>query len=117
MPAIHVKRVYDPPAKDDGARILVDRLWPRGVAKADLPLDLWAKAAAPSDALRRWFHADPGQFDEFRRRYLAELANNEVALGEVRSAIGKKSATLLTASKNVDQNHATVLRELLMSKR
>jgi uncharacterized protein YeaO (DUF488 family) len=114
MAAIRVKRVYDPPAKDDGARILVDRLWPRGIAKADLPLDLWPKATAPSDALRRWFHADPTQFAEFRRRYLAELAENAPAVDELRAAIGKKAATLLTGSKNVEQNHATVLRELLM---
>ena len=112
-PTIHIKRVYDAASGRDGARILVDRLWPRGCSKETLELALWAKEVAPSNALRQWYHRDLTQYAEFRRRYLAELKGQEAALEEMRAVIGRGPATLLTASKTPDQSHATVLRELL----
>jgi uncharacterized protein YeaO (DUF488 family) len=115
VPTIHIKRVYDPPGGGDGARVLVDRLWPRGCSKETLRLDLWAKEVAPSNALRQWYHRDLAQYAEFRKRYLDELEGQGAALTELRAAVGRGPATLLTASKTPDQSHATVLRELLRS--
>lgn len=113
---IRVGRVYDAPSDDDGLRILVDRLWPRGIAKTALKLDLWAKDVAPSNALRQWFHRDLTQFDAFQERYRAELAQNEAAFEALRSSVGRGPALLLTASKNPDHSHATVLRDLLVGR-
>src|SRR5262245_19445233 len=93
---LNLKRVYEPPADDDGLRVLVDRLWPRGLKKEEAGIDLWAKEVSPSTELRRWFHAEPTaeRWAGFRRRYEAELvANNEVMALRVR--IGKGTATLL----------------------
>jgi uncharacterized protein YeaO (DUF488 family) len=113
VPTIHIKRVYDAPSARDGARILVDRLWPRGRAKETLKLDLWAKGVAPSNALRQWYHRDLGQYADFRKRYLKELEGQGAALAELRAGVGRGPATLLTASKTPEQSHASVLRELL----
>lgn len=111
---IHTARVYDPPDPQGGARLLADRLWPRGVAKAALPLDGWAKAAAPSDALRRWFHADPeGRWPEFQNRYRAELAANPEAVAECLAWCRKGPVTLLTAARDPARSHAHVLAEYL----
>jgi uncharacterized protein YeaO (DUF488 family) len=113
---IRIKRAYDPPARNDGTRILVDRLWPRGLAKAELKLDGWAKELAPSHALRRWYGHQSEHFAEFRRRYLAELEGERERLDELRAAVRGRTVTLLTATRELDLSHATVLREVLRAK-
>jgi uncharacterized protein YeaO (DUF488 family) len=110
---IRIKRVYDKPERSDGRRILVDRLWPRGVAKAVAKIDFWAKAVAPSHDLRRWYHHEPAKWDEFRRRYFAELDANAAGVGELRSQLGRGPVTLLYGSKEARFNNATALREYL----
>ena len=113
---VSVKRVYQEPSKDDGVRVLVDRLWPRALPKERAAVDAWLRDLAPSDALRKWFHQRPAAWETFRKRYLKELAapQEQEALSELyRLAHGKKSVTLLFASKNEDRNNATVLRDLL----
>jgi uncharacterized protein YeaO (DUF488 family) len=109
---IAVKRVYEPPAQGDGKRILVDRLWPRGLAKTRAALDDWIKAVAPSPGLRKWFDHRPERFAEFRRRYRRELSDNP-ALGELRAAMGRGKVTLLYGAKDPRVNHAVVLAEFL----
>jgi uncharacterized protein YeaO (DUF488 family) len=114
--AIVVKRVYEKPAKSDGTRVLVDRLWPRGLTKAAAALDAWLKEIAPTDELRTWFHARPAEWTAFRKRYLKELARPEASeqLEELyRLAGGRKRLTLLFASKNEKRNNAIVLKDLL----
>jgi len=111
--AIRIKRAYDPPEAGDGLRILIDRLWPRGMPKSKLKLDAWAKHLAPSNELRKWYRHDPDKFTEFRKRYLAELTAQGEGLAELRDAVQGRSVTLLTATKELDLSHATVLRELL----
>jgi uncharacterized protein YeaO (DUF488 family) len=113
MASIHVKRTYESPSKDDGLRILIDRLWPRGLAKTALKLDAWVKHLAPSNALRQWYKHDADKFDEFRGRYLAELKAQGEALEELRATVKGRAITLLTATKELELSHATVLRELL----
>lgn len=120
MPAaakrVLVKRVYDTPAASDGARVLVDRLWPRGLTKDRASLDAWLRDLSPSDALRHWFHAHPEQWTSFRKRYLRELSRPEAAaaLDQLyRLAHGKKPLTLLFASRNLERNNAIVLKDLL----
>lgn len=113
---ITVKRVYEKPARADGARVLVDRLWPRGLTKAKAAVDAWLRDLAPSHALRKWFHARPSEWTTFRKRYLRELAEPEAheALEKLyRLAHGRKQLTLLFASKNEEHNNATVLKDLL----
>lgn len=113
---VDVKRVYEQPARTDGTRVLVDRLWPRGLSKARAAVDKWLRDLAPSDALRKWFHARPDAWAMFRKRYLKELARPEsaVALSELyRLANQRKKLTLLFASRNEEQNNATVLKDLL----
>jgi uncharacterized protein YeaO (DUF488 family) len=108
-----VKRVYDDPAPADGYRVLVDRLWPRGVTKERAALDLWAKDAAPSTELRTWFHAHPDRFAEFADRYRAELAANP-AIGRLRDlAREHPTVTLLYSVRDADHNHARVLADHL----
>jgi uncharacterized protein YeaO (DUF488 family) len=113
---IRIKRAYDPPARNDGTRILIDRLWPRGLAKAELKLDGWAKELAPSHALRRWYGHQSEHFAEFRRRYLAELEGERERLDELRAAVRGRTVTLLTATRELDLSHATVLREVLQAR-
>lgn len=113
---VAVKRVYAQPARSDGTRVLVDRLWPRGLSKERAAVDKWLRDLAPSDALRRWFHARPEAWLLFRKRYLKELAQPEagLALDELyRLANRRKKLTLLFASRNEDHNNAVVLRDLL----
>ena len=110
---IKITRVYDAPTADDGLRILIDRLWPRGMPKAELKLDAWVKHLAPSNALRKWYQHDEQKFAEFRRRYAAELEAQGEGLGELRQAIKGRTVTLLTAARELDLSHATVLRDLL----
>jgi uncharacterized protein YeaO (DUF488 family) len=113
---IRIKRIYDPPARSDGERILVDRLWPRGIKRDDAELDAWLKDVAPSAALRRWFGHDPQKWTEFKRRYIAELTHNPAA-AELRKAVAaSKSVTLLFAAKDNLHNNAAVLRDFLRSK-
>jgi len=111
--AIRIKRAYDPPEPDDGLRILIDRLWPRGMPKAQLKLDSWVKHLSPSNALRKWYQHDPEKFTEFRKRYVAELKAEGEGLAELRAAVKGRTVTLLTATKELELSHATVLRELL----
>ncbi|HEY7271126.1 MAG TPA: DUF488 domain-containing protein [Actinoplanes sp.] len=104
-----IKRVYDPPAPEDGFRVLVDRLWPRGVTKQRAALDLWLKDVAPSTELRTWFHARSDGFDEFAERYRAELAANP-AVDELRAAAtAHPVVTLLYSVEDPERNHAAVL--------
>jgi uncharacterized protein YeaO (DUF488 family) len=110
---IRIKRAYDPPEADDGLRILIDRLWPRGMPKAQLKLDSWVKHLSPSNALRKWYQHDPEKFAEFRKRYVAELKAEGEGLAELRAAVKGRTVTLLTATKELELSHATVLRELL----
>ncbi|GAA4891604.1 DUF488 domain-containing protein [Streptomyces coeruleoprunus] len=115
-----LRRVYDPAAPDDGTRVLVDRLWPRGLTKEDAHIDEWPKSVTPSTELRRWFHDlddadEEDAFEEFRRRYEAELAAPEAtrALTQLRELAARGPLTLLTASKTPERSHASVLRDLL----
>jgi uncharacterized protein YeaO (DUF488 family) len=110
---IAVKRVYDPPDSSDGLRILIDRLWPRGLSKAELKLDAWPKELSPSNELRKWYGHDPKLYAEFGRRYRSELAAHKDDLAALRAMIKGRPATLLTATRELDLSHASVLRELL----
>lgn len=112
---VRVRRVYDPAATEDGARVLVDRVWPRGVSKAEAALDEWAKDVAPTTELRTWFGHDPDRFAEFRDRYRAELAQPPTsdALAALRELADQRPVTLLTATRDVPHSHATVLAEEL----
>jgi len=110
---IRIKRAYDPPEAGDGLRVLIDRLWPRGMPKAKLKLDAWVRHLAPSNALRKWYRHDPEKFAEFRKRYRAELDAQGEGLAELRADVKGRTVTLLTATKELDLSHATVLRELL----
>ena len=113
--AIRVRRVYEPPAPEDGARVLVDRIWPRGLRKDAARLDEWAKDAAPSTELRQWYGHDPAKFTEFRQRYLNELADRpqRAELARLRALASSGPVTLLTATKDVDISQAAVLAQVL----
>lgn len=114
--AIVVKRIYEPPGRTDGKRVLVDRLWPRGLSKERAAVDSWLRDLAPSNALRKWFHAGSGEWPGFRKRYMKELARPEAAaaLGELYRLAGERArVTLLFSSKNEEHNNAVVLKELL----
>lgn len=110
---LHVKRVYDDPADDDGYRVLVDRLWPRGLSKDRAALDEWIKELGPSTELRRWFGHDPERFDEFRRRYRAELADKEDLWRPLVERARREPVSLLYSASDIDHNQAVVLAELL----
>lgn|SRR5690606_15521164 len=111
---IRVKRVYEAPAADDGQRFLVDRLWPRGVRRDALQFDGWLKELAPSDELRKSFGHDPEHWDEFRRRYFAELAEQRQAVAELVAAADRGPVTLLFAARDEQRNNAVALREYLL---
>jgi uncharacterized protein YeaO (DUF488 family) len=111
--AVRIKRVYEAAAKGDGRRVLVDRLWPRGLSKEKAAVDVWVKDAAPSNELRKWFGHDPARWAEFRKRYRAELRGNPEAVAELRKAVGKGSATLVYGAKDEEHNQAVVLLELI----
>lgn len=113
---IHLKRIYDEAAPDDGARVLVDRLWPRGVSKVRAALDLWARDVAPSTTLRKWFNHDPARWDEFRRHYRAELRGNAQAIVPISALLGRGPVTLIFAARDEQHNEAVVLREFLLEK-
>jgi uncharacterized protein YeaO (DUF488 family) len=113
-PGIRLKRAYEPPASEDGRRILVDRLWPRGLRKADAAIDRWVKEISPSIELRRWFGHDPGRWEEFRRRYRDELSAHSDVLDELRSLAREGPLTLVYSARDEDHNNAVVLREVLL---
>jgi uncharacterized protein YeaO (DUF488 family) len=116
---VRVRRAYDPPEAADGTRVLVDRLWPRGLGKADARLDEWLKDVAPSTELRKWYAHDPERFDEFARRYAAELGGPEqaAALARLRAMAAEGPVTLLTATAAVDLSQAAVLADVLAGRR
>jgi uncharacterized protein YeaO (DUF488 family) len=107
------KRIYEAKASDDGYRVLVDRLWPRGLAKAAAEIDEWAKAVSPSTELRKWYGHEPAKFDEFRKRYEAELAKAEDDLERLRGLAKRGRVTLLTATAELSNSHVAVLKKLL----
>ena len=113
---ISVKRVYESPASQDGMRILVDRLWPRGLSKDDARLDLWCKKIAPSQELRQWFQHDEQKWSEFKQRYFAELDENTAAVNELLSQLQGGQVSLLYASKASRYNNAVALKEYLTKK-
>ncbi|MBS0516456.1 MAG: DUF488 domain-containing protein [Proteobacteria bacterium] len=115
--AIAIKRAYAAPDEDDGYRILVDRLWPRGLGKDAAHVDLWLKEIAPSPALRVWFGHDPARFAEFRRRYDAELKSNTAAVAQMDRILAQTPVTLVYAAKDETHNHAIVLKNFLESRR
>lgn len=109
---IKVKRVYEKPEKDDGIRILVDRLWPRGMTKEKAAVDLWLKNIAPSTALRKWFNHEPNKWEEFRVRYHLELKDNKESALVLKEQMKRGTVTLLYAAKDEAHNEALVLKEL-----
>lgn len=111
---IHIKRAFEAPCSDNGQRVLVDRLWPRGLRKADAAIDLWLRDLAPSAELRIWFGHDPARWDEFRRRYLAELSSKTALLDKIRHSAADRRLTLIYAAKDEARNQAVVLRDLLV---
>lgn len=114
---IMLKRAYDGNSGDDGFRVLVDRLWPRGVSKEKAAIDLWAKDVAPTNELRAWFGHKVENWPEFRKRYLAELEANAEAVGGLRQALkGRKIVTLVYGAKDSEHNQAVVLRDHLAGK-
>jgi uncharacterized protein YeaO (DUF488 family) len=110
---IDLKRAYDPPARSDGRRILVDRVWPRGIAKDDLQIDAWLKVLAPSTGLRKWFGHDPAKWDEFKKRYARELEQRSEALEDLVEKARAGHVTLVFGAKDTEHNNAVALREIL----
>jgi uncharacterized protein YeaO (DUF488 family) len=110
---IPMKRVYDEPSAADGKRILIDRLWPRGLSKEKAQVDLWLKAIAPSTSLRQWFGHDPGKWAEFKKRYKDELNHNSEAVAQLKEQMAKGKVTLVYGAKDKEHNDAVVLQEYL----
>ncbi len=110
---VKLKRVYETPAKEDGTRILVDRLWPRGLTKEKAQVDLWLKEIAPSTELRKWFAHDPAKWAEFQTRYKAELKNNPEQVALLKKEVAKGTATLVYGAKDEGHNEAIVLLKLV----
>ncbi len=111
--SIETKRVYEPAAADDGYRVLIDRLWPRGLSKARARVDEWARELAPSDELRRWFAHRPERFDEFRRRYTEELRERADAIAELRRRARTGAVTLLFAARDAEHSNSAVLAQIV----
>jgi uncharacterized protein YeaO (DUF488 family) len=116
MKTIKIKRIYDPAAEDDGRRILVDRLWPRGIKKDDAAIDEWLKDIAPSNELRKWFSHDPSKWTEFKERYIEELKQKRDMVERLRMDADKGGITLVFAAKDTEHNNAAVLMELIRQK-
>lgn len=112
-PQLRIKRVYLPVEADDGMRVLVDRLWPRGLSKHDAQIELWLKQIAPTPVLRKWFGHDPALWDEFRRRYWGELDHNPEAVAQLRELAGKHNVTLVYGAHDEAHNQAVALRDYL----
>lgn len=114
MSVVRLKRVYEPAARGDGLRVLVDRLWPRGLKREATKIDHWLKEVAPTEQLRRWFNHDPKRWAEFQKRYHAELVTNKEHAATLRAlTAGRKPVTLLFAAKDIERNNAVVLRDWL----
>jgi uncharacterized protein YeaO (DUF488 family) len=110
---VRVKRIYDPPEADDGYRVLIDRVWPRGVSREAAQLDEWSRELAPSNELRKWFGHDPRRFEGFRARYREELAGHADKLDALRARGADTAVTILYAARDREHNNAVVLAELL----
>jgi uncharacterized protein YeaO (DUF488 family) len=110
---IRLKRVYEKPSKEDGVRILVERLWPRGLTKAKARIDLWLKEIAPSDGLRKWFGHDPAKWEDFLKRYEAELKKKKEPLDQLRQRINEGSVTFVYAARDEEHNSAVALKRFL----
>jgi len=117
MVQVQLKRIYEPPQKSDGYRVLVDRVWPRGLSKDAAQIDLWMKDVAPSTALRKWFNHDPARWVGFQEKYRAELRELGDKLDELRARAKKEPVTLLYGAKDTEHNQAVVLRDVLAEKR
>jgi len=114
MTTVKIKRVYEPTDPGDGLRVLVDKLWPRGIKKTDLHYDIWAKDISPSTPLRQWYHQEPEtRWNEFQRKYTQELKESGAMKDFMEQIKGEKTITLLYASKNAAENHALILREYI----
>ena len=113
MKSINIKRIYDDKSQDDGYRVFIDRLWPRGVKKEDAHFDEWLKDLAPSTELRKWFDHDPDRFDEFRKRYKKELQAHKEELDKMRNKAKAEKITLLYAAMDEEMNNAVVVKEIL----
>ncbi|MCL2689079.1 MAG: DUF488 domain-containing protein [Chitinispirillia bacterium] len=114
MKQLQIKRIYDAESPKDGIRILVDRLWPRGIKKSDAHLDYWFKEITPSPELRKWFGHLPERFEEFSKKYIHELENNKTQIRQIKDMLKSKNVTLLYAAKSPRINHAIVLRNYIM---
>ena len=110
---LRTRRIYDEPGPEDGVRVLVDRVWPRGIRKADARLDAWRRELAPSTELRRWFGHDPERWDEFKRRYARELSDHGAALDDLARTAREKGLTLVYAARDREHNNAEALRRLI----
>ena len=113
---VRLKRAYEPPVSDDGTRILIDRLWPRGLSKAGAAVDQWMKDIAPSTELRKWFAHDPARWEEFRRRYADELHQNVDLLNQLRALARQGAVTLVYSAHDEVHNDAIVLKDLLLAR-
>jgi uncharacterized protein YeaO (DUF488 family) len=113
---VRLKRAYERAASADGTRVLIDRLWPRGVSKADADIKLWTKALAPSTGLRKWFGHDPVRWPEFRRRYAQEVREHSAELSQLRALARERTITLVFAARDEAHNDAVVLRELILGR-
>ena|SRR5689334_12566669 len=114
---IGIKRAYDTFGPGDGALVLVDRLWPRGVSKNDLKIDAWVRDLAPSTALRQWYGHDVARYGEFRKRYVAELEKARDALDALRATLKGRKATFVTATRDVEHSQAPILRDVVMGRK
>jgi uncharacterized protein YeaO (DUF488 family) len=114
---VKLKRVYEPPAREDGTRILIDRLWPRGLSKEDAALDLWMKEIAPTTELRKWFAHDPARWEEFRHRYADEVQRNAELLKQLWTLARQGPITLVYSARDEAHNDAVVLRDVLLGHR
>ncbi|MGP1680440.1 MAG: DUF488 domain-containing protein [Burkholderiales bacterium] len=113
MPGVQIKRIYDAPARTDGLRVLVDRVWPRGITKKAAALDFWIKEVAPSTELRKWFNHDPQRWADFRLRYRRELRKHAKELEGLKAQAAKRRVTLLFGARDTQHNQAVVLKEAL----
>lgn len=113
---IQIKRAYESYSPTDGKRILIDRLWPRGISKEEVKLDLWLKDIAPSTELRQWFGHDPAKWREFKKRYISEIKSNTQALSQIQTLVKKGKVTLVYGAKDEEHNDAVVLKEYLEHK-
>ena len=113
---IQIKRVYDPPSASDGKRILIDRLWPRGISKEKAQVDFWAKSISPSTQLRQWYQHDPEKWSEFKKKYFHELEKNPAGVKELTAHMGQQNATFIFSAKEEKLNNAAALKEYLTTR-